>query len=81
MLYRLGPKGYGFKMAMEGLDGNACKNCRAKFHVFLLFYYYKNAGGRLCIGACSLGAAQVCTEISLQYVKVNGFYLPFTILQ
>jgi len=26
-------------------------------------------GGRLSIGACSLGAAQACFEIALQYVK------------
>ncbi len=27
-------------------------------------------GGRLSIGACSVGAAQACFEIALQYVKV-----------
>lgn len=28
-------------------------------------------GGRLSIGACSVGAAQACFEIALQYVKVR----------
>lgn len=28
-------------------------------------------GGRLSIGACSVGAAQACFEIALQYVKVK----------
>jgi alkylation response protein AidB-like acyl-CoA dehydrogenase len=28
-------------------------------------------GGRLSIGACSLGAAQACFEIALGYVKVQ----------
>lgn len=28
-------------------------------------------GGRLNIGSCSLGAAQACFEIALDYVKVS----------
>ena len=30
-------------------------------------------GGRLNIGSCSLGAAQACFEIALNYVKVLYF--------
>ncbi len=33
-------------------------------------------GGRLSIASCSIGAAQACFEIALQYVKVN--HLSFT---
>ena len=29
------------------------------------------SGGRLSIGACSVGAAQVCLEIAIKYVKVR----------
>ncbi len=32
-------------------------------------------GGRLNIGSCSLGAAQACFEIALNYVKVWCYYV------
>lgn len=35
-------------------------------------------GGRLSIGACSVGAAQACLEIALHYVKVPIFHFVFT---
>lgn len=43
---RLGDEGFGFKIAMQGLDG-----------------------GRLNIGACSLGGAQFAFDTALAYVK------------
>src|SRR5262249_29001649 len=42
---RLGPEGFGFKIAMAGLDG-----------------------GRINIGACSLGGARACLETASRYV-------------
>ena len=33
-----------------------------------------SAGGRLSIGACSVGAAQICLEISLKYVKARAIW-------
>jgi hypothetical protein len=32
-------------------------------------------GARLSVGACSVGAAQMCFEIALKYVKVGCFPL------
>ena len=43
---RLGDEGFGFKIAMQGLDG-----------------------GRLNIGACSLGGAQFAFDTAMDYVK------------
>jgi alkylation response protein AidB-like acyl-CoA dehydrogenase len=43
---RLGPEGFGFKIAMAGLDG-----------------------GRLNIGACSLGGAESALDKALRYVN------------
>ena len=43
---RIGEEGFGFKIAMAGLDG-----------------------GRLNIGACSLGGAQFALDTALDYVK------------
>lgn len=56
-----------------------------RFHIILRCSYYRLGnegegfkmamagldGGRLSIASCSIGAAQACFEIALQYVKVN----------
>lgn len=39
-------------------------------------------GGRLSIGACSVGAAQICLEIALKYVRERKqFKMPISSFQ